>query len=75
MMKDETAAALVAAGRLLQSKTWPYGRKKIEREAGETYPAAVARVIGGLPGDEREKLRELTQWVRSYEQHEHESRG
>jgi threonine synthase len=69
-MEDKEAAALVAAGRLLQSKTWPYGRKKIEREAGESYPAAVARAIKGLPEDEREKLRELTQWVRDYERAE-----
>jgi hypothetical protein len=77
-MKDETAAALVAAGRLLQSKTWPNGRKTIQCQPGEKYPQAVRRVIEGLPDDEKNTLRELTQWVRSYEQyeqHEQESRG
>jgi threonine synthase len=72
-MEDEKAAALVAAGRFLQSKQWPYGRRKIEREAGETYPEAVARVIETLSDDEKEKLREMVQWIRSYERHE--SRG
>jgi hypothetical protein len=74
-MRDEEAAALVAAGRLLQSKTWPGGQKKIVCQPGEKYPEAVRRVIETLSDDEKNKLRELTQWVRSYEQHEHESRG
>jgi hypothetical protein len=61
------AAALVAAGRLLQSKSWPGGRQKIERNDGETYPEAVSRVIASLPPAERDHLRELVAWVRSYE--------
>jgi len=73
-MRDEEAAALIAAGRLLQSKNWPFGRRKIEREAGESYPAAVARVIKTLSDDEKAALRECVQWVRSYERNE-ESRG
>lgn len=66
-MTDEQAAALVAAGRLLQSRDWPGGRKRIERQQGESYPEAVQRVIASLPHDERERLRELVQWVREYE--------
>jgi hypothetical protein len=66
-MRDEEAAALVAAGRLLQSKDWFWGRREIKREAGETYPAAVLRVIQTLDESERAKLRELTEWVRQYE--------
>jgi hypothetical protein len=67
MSNDEKVAALIAAGRLLQSKQWPGGRREIEREAGETYPAAVLRVIRSLDESEREKLRELVAWVRDYE--------
>lgn len=70
---DEQAAALVAAGRLLQrggKGGWPGGRKKIERLPGETYPAAVARVVAGLSIGERQHLRELVSWVRAYEQHD-----
>jgi hypothetical protein len=66
-MNDEKAASLVAAGRLLQSKQWPYGRREITRERGESYPAAVLRVIRSLSSSEREKLRELVHWVRDYE--------
>lgn len=69
-MTDEEAAALVAAGRLLQSKDWPHGRKSIKKLPGETYPQAVARVIRTLPDDERRYLRELTAWVRDYERHD-----
>jgi hypothetical protein len=69
-MRDEEAAALVAAGRLLQSKTWPGGRKKIVCQPGEKYPAAVRRVIQTLSNDEKKLLREYVQWVREYEKHE-----
>ncbi|MDW8324284.1 MAG: hypothetical protein RMK60_09310 [Burkholderiales bacterium] len=69
-MTDEQAATLVAAGRLLQSKQWPYGRKRIEKLSGESYPQAVARVIRALPEDERAYLRELVIWVRDYERQE-----
>ena len=65
--RDGQAAALMAAGRLLQSKSWPGGRKKIEREPGETYPGAVVRAISDMPATERDHLRELVSWVRSYE--------
>jgi hypothetical protein len=67
VMDDETVAALLAAGRLLQSKQWPYGRREIKREPGESYPQAVLRVIKTLNADERNKLRELVAWVRAYE--------
>lgn len=66
-MTDEQAAALVAAGRLLQSKGWATGRKTIDVQAGESYPSAVQRVIGSLPEDERQALRGLVEWVRQYE--------
>lgn len=64
---DEQTAALLAAGRLLQSRGWLGGRKTIVRENRETYPEAVMRVIAELPPDERGRLRELAAWVRSYE--------
>lgn len=67
MMDDEKAAALLAAGRLLQSKDWFWGRREIKRMPGEKYPAAVLRVIQTLDAEERAKLRELTEWVRDYE--------
>jgi hypothetical protein len=67
VMDDETVAALLAAGRLLQSRQWFWGKREIKRQAGETYPQAVLRVIKTLPDDERAKLRELTEWVRAYE--------
>jgi hypothetical protein len=66
-MEDEKAAVLVAAGRFLQSKQWPFGRREIKREHGESYPQAVLRVIQTLDTEERNKLRELTEWVRQYE--------
>ncbi|MFZ5499464.1 MAG: hypothetical protein ACOY6N_10495 [Pseudomonadota bacterium] len=69
-MTEEEAAAFVAAGRLLQSQSWPSGRKAITKEPGETYPQAVRRVIATLPDDERRLLRELVAWVRSYERAE-----
>lgn len=66
-LSNEQTAALLAAGRLLQSRVWLGGRKTIVRENRETYPEAVMRVIAGLPSDERGRLRELAAWVRSYE--------
>jgi hypothetical protein len=66
-MEDQTVAALLAAGRLLQSKQWFFGKREIKREAGETYPAAVMRTIETLDKNERAKLRELVAWVRDYE--------
>jgi hypothetical protein len=66
-MDDQTVAALLAAGRLLQSKQWFFGKREIKRMEGETYPAAVMRTIETLDAEERNKLRELTQWVRDYE--------
>lgn len=66
-MTDEQAAALVAAGRLLQSKDWCSGRKTIEKLDGESYPEAIQRVIGSLSEDERDALRGLVEWVRQYE--------
>lgn len=59
--------ALLAAGRLLQSKDWPGGKVRITRLAGESYPDAVARVIGELTPADRDKLRELVRWVMDYE--------
>lgn len=71
---NEQAAALVAAGRFLQNGCpkggWPGGRKKIERQPGETYPAAVSRVVAGLPPSERQHLRGLVEWVRDHERHD-----
>jgi hypothetical protein len=66
-MDDETVAALLAAGRLLQSKDWFWGKREIKRAQGETYPSAVLRVIQTLDENERAKLRELVAWVRDYE--------
>lgn len=59
---DEQAAFLVAAGRLIQA-----GGRRIERLPGERYPAAVLRVVANLPAEERERIRELSRWVREYE--------
>lgn len=70
MTADSQAAALIAAGRLLQSRSWPGGRVKIDKRAGETYPQAVARNIAGLEAAERNRLRNLVSWVREYERQE-----
>lgn len=67
---DEQAAAMVAAGRLLQSPLWTSGKKRIWRMEGESYPQAVARIIALLPETERNELRELVAWVRAYEREE-----
>jgi hypothetical protein len=66
-MDDETVAALLAAGRLLQSRQWFWGRREIKHERGEKYPEAVLRVIKTLDAEERNKLRELVAWIRDYE--------
>jgi hypothetical protein len=66
-MDDQTVAALLAAGRLLQSRQWFWGKREIKRMEGETYPMSVMRVIETLPADERAKLRELVAWIRNYE--------
>lgn len=57
----------MAAGRLLQAKTWPGGRVKITRRGGENYPQAVASVIATLDAGDRDRLRELVAWVLEYE--------
>lgn len=64
---DGQTAALMAAGRLLQSRAWPGGRHLVKREPGETYPQAVARVVASMPPAGRDHLRELVAWVMSYE--------
>jgi hypothetical protein len=66
-MDDQTVAALLAAGRLLQSRQWFWGKREIKRMEGETYPMSVMRTIETLPAEERAKLRELVAWVRDYE--------
>lgn len=66
-MNDRQAAALLAAGRLLQSRTWPGGSRKIDPAPGETYPQAVARVIAELVDSDRDHLRELVAWVLAYD--------
>ena len=66
-MNDRQATALLAAGRLLQSRTWPGGSRKIASAAGETYPQAVARVIAALDDSDRDHLRELVAWVLNYD--------
>ena len=66
-MTDLQAAALTAAGRILQSRQWSAGPIKIAPAPGETYPLAVARVIAALGADERDRLRELVGWVMDYE--------
>lgn len=66
-MNDTQARALIAAGRLLQSKTWPGGSCKIDPAPGETYPQAVARVIATLDITGRDHLRELVAWVLDYD--------
>lgn len=70
MMNDRQATALLAAGRLLQSRTWPGGSRKIDPAAGETYPQAVARVIAMLDDSDRGHLRELVAWVLDYDRHD-----
>ena len=69
-MNDAQARALIAAGRLLQSKTWPGGKIRIEPAAGEAYPQAVARIIATLDDGDRDRLRELVAWVLDYERHD-----
>ncbi len=69
-MTNNQAAALIVAGRLLQSKTWPGGRIRIEPMASEAYPQAVARVIATLDDGDRDHLRELVAWVLDYERHD-----
>ncbi len=62
---------LIAAGRLIQNKKWPWGKRKINRLAGEAYPQAVFRTVTfELDGKERQHLRELVAWVRDYEREE-----
>ena len=64
-MNDRQHAALLAAGRLLQSRGWPGGTVKIVTRKGENYPEAVARVIAETQSpDSRDRLRELAKWVR-----------
>lgn len=67
LMNDRQAAALLAAGRLLQSKSWLGGCRKIDPAPGETYPQAVARVIAELVDGDRDYLRKLVAWVLSYD--------
>lgn len=66
-MNEAQASSLIAAGRLLQSKAWPGGRVKLEKQEGETYPQAVARFIATLDDGNRDRLRNLTAWVMEYE--------
>lgn len=68
---DEQASTLIAAGRLIQNKKWPWGKRKIELLAGESYPLAVFRIVTFcLEPEERRHLREITTWVRDYERNE-----
>ena len=69
-MNEAQVRALIAAGRLLQAKTWPSGRVKIEKREGEGYPQAVSRVIATLDDGDRDLLRELVAWVLEYEHSE-----
>lgn len=66
-MNSNQAAALVAAGRLLQSRRWPGGGIHIKAQPDESYPLAVARVIATLDSDDRDHLRELVAWVLDYD--------
>lgn len=66
-MNESQARALIAAGRLLQSKTWPGGRVRIEKREGESYPQGVSRAIAALNEADRQQLRELVAWVMEYE--------
>lgn len=69
-MNEAQVRALIAAGRLIQAKTWPSGRVEIEKREGETYPQAVSRAIATFEDSDRDRLRELTAWVLEYEQFE-----
>ncbi|ODU49878.1 MAG: hypothetical protein ABS92_04805 [Thiobacillus sp. SCN 63-374] len=69
-MNSSQAAALVAAGRFLQSQRWPGGGMKITCAHGETYPQAVARIIATLDDGDRDRLRELVAWVLGYDRHD-----
>lgn len=69
-MISAQAVALIAAGRLLQSKTWYGGRKQIRLDPGGTYPQAVARMIAMLAVADRDRLREVVAWVLDYEREE-----
>lgn len=66
-MNESQVRALIAAGRLLQSKTWPRGRVEIDKWEGESYPQAVSRAIAALDDVDRQRLRELVAWVLEYE--------
>lgn len=66
-MNDRQATALLIAGRLLQSRAWPGGSRKIDLAPGETYPQAVARLIATLDIIDRDHLRELVAWVLDYD--------
>lgn len=66
-MNESHVRALIAAGRLLQSKAWSGGRVEIEKREGESYPQAVSRAIGTLGDADRQRLRELVAWVLEYE--------
>lgn len=66
-MTDAQAAALLAAGRLLQSRGWPGGPVEIVKREGEAYPPAVARVIATLTITDRDHLRGLVAWVLDYD--------
>lgn len=72
MMKftDEQASALIAAGRILQSKEWHYGQIKIKKMNGERYPESVKKAIDSLTENQKEHLRDLISWVRDYEKND-----
>lgn len=65
-MNESHVRALIAAGRLLQSKAWPGGRVEIDKREGESYPQAVSRAIDALNEIDRQQLRELVAWVLEY---------
>lgn len=69
-MNESQVRALIAAGRLLQSKAWPGGRVRIEKREGESYPQGIARVIAALKEADRHWLRELVAWILEYERFE-----
>jgi hypothetical protein len=66
-VNESRVRALLAAGRLLQSKAWPGGRVEIDKREGESYPQAVSRTIVALDDTDRQRLRELVAWVLEYE--------